>query len=61
METITVKEYADLRNVKVAAVYNAIRANYKLPGVISIKEYGKTKLLEVNKSLITKYEKPCKN
>lgn len=55
METITVKEYADLRGVTVSAVYNAIRAKFNLPGVINIKEYGKTKLLEVNKSLITKY------
>jgi len=54
METITIKEYADLRGITVAAVYNAIRAKFNLPGVLNVKVYGKSKLLEVDKSLIIK-------
>ena len=57
METITVKEYADLRGVTVAAVYNAIRAKYDTPGLINVKTYGRSKLLEVNRSEITRHEK----
>jgi len=52
METLTVKEYATLRGISISAVYNAIRANFKMDGVLSHKKTGGTLLLYVDKNLM---------
>jgi len=52
METLTVKEYATLRGISISAVYNAIRANFKMDGVLSHKKTGGTMLLYVDKNLM---------
>lgn len=53
---MTVTEYAALRGISTAAVRQAIKMNYKLPGVLSHWKSGNVHLLTVRVDQIKKTE-----
>lgn len=51
-ETISIAEYAERREISVQAVYQAIKNNFAMPGVIETKKSGTTTLLIVDPKII---------